>query len=154
VFGGRLPKLNVEGSNPFTRFVRKSMPKLRLRYLPTVGRAARRHRLKVEAFHFRQLLGVLPMPLLSPDRVPKYGRHKQSGQARVLLKGQHSLLGPYGSNASRRQYNRLITLWLANGQQVPAAPTGDLTVTTLINRFWEHARPTTATRMARRVASC
>jgi len=80
------------------------------------------------------------MPLLSPDRVPKYRRHKQSGQARVLLKGQHFLLGPYGSNASRRQYNRLITEWLANGQQVPAAPTGDLTVTTLINRFWEHAK--------------
>ena len=45
-FGSRvfalLPKLDVEGSNPFSRSLSKPLLNLSLRYLPTVGNAARK----------------------------------------------------------------------------------------------------------------
>jgi hypothetical protein len=64
------------------------------------------------------------MPRLPADRLPKYGKHKQSGQARVVLSGQHFLLGPCGSKASRVGDNRITAEWVANGRQLPhpAAP--------------------------------
>lgn len=40
------------------------------------------------------------MTRLSSDRFPKYGKHKQSGQARVVLGGKHILLGPHGTAAA------------------------------------------------------
>lgn len=79
------------------------------------------------------------MPRLSSQRVPKYGKHKQSGQARVVLNGRHFLLGPYGSAASRREYDRLVAEWVAGGRQLPAAG-ADVTISTLIVRFWDHAK--------------
>src|SRR5688500_13916404 len=80
------------------------------------------------------------MARLSPDRVPKYGKHKQSGQARVVLNGRHFLLGPHGSKVSRQEYDRLIGEWIANGRRVEDAAAGDLTISTLILHFWEHAQ--------------
>jgi integrase len=80
------------------------------------------------------------MPRLKDNQVPKYGRHRQSGQARVVLNGRHHLLGPHGSKASRQEYDRLIAEWVANGRQGPAAAAGELTVATLIIRFWTHAQ--------------
>jgi hypothetical protein len=76
------------------------------------------------------------MPKLAPDRVPSYRRHKQSGQAIVTLRGRDHLLGPYGTKASRAEYDRLIAEWVANGRQSRPTAGGDLTVTTLIGRFW------------------
>ena len=35
------------------------------------------------------------------DHVPKYSRHKGSGQAVVTIRGRDQYLGPYGSKASR-----------------------------------------------------
>lgn len=80
------------------------------------------------------------MPRLPSDRVPKYGKHKQSGQARVVLNGRHYLLGTHGTKASKLQYDRLIAEWVANGRQAPLGGNGDLSVSTLIMRFWEHAK--------------
>ena len=79
------------------------------------------------------------MPRFPPDALPKYGKHKQSGQARVVLNGRPYLLGPHGSKASRREYDRLVGEWIANGRQAPGR-TADLTISTLIVRFWEHAQ--------------
>ena len=78
------------------------------------------------------------MPRLSPQRVPKYGKHKQSGQARVVLSGRHFLLGPHGSRASRDEYDRLVGEWVAAGRHLPATP-DELTVATMVNRFRKHA---------------
>ena len=72
------------------------------------------------------------MPRLSPDSLPKYGKHKQSGQARVVLNGRHFLLGPYGSKASIVEYDRLLAEWVANGRQLPAPASGEMTISTLI----------------------
>jgi hypothetical protein len=38
--------------------------------------------------------------------VPKYRRHKQSGQAIVTISGRDHLLGPHGSQASQLEYDR------------------------------------------------
>ena len=51
---------------------------------------------------------------------PKYRRHKSSGKAVVTLNGRDFYLGPYGSKASRIEYDRLVAEWMANHRH-PAA---------------------------------
>jgi hypothetical protein len=55
------------------------------------------------------------MPCLK-NSLPKYRKHKQSGQAIVTLSGRDFLLGPHGTQASRLEYDRLIMEWLASGR--------------------------------------
>ena len=47
------------------------------------------------------------MPRLS-NSLPKYRRHRPSGQAVVTLSGRDFYLGPYGTKASKLEYDRLI----------------------------------------------
>lgn len=55
------------------------------------------------------------MPRLG-NRVPQYRRHKQSGQGIVTINGRDYLLGPYGTSASKLEYDRLVTEWLSSGR--------------------------------------
>ena len=48
--------------------------------------------------------------------VPKYQKHRASGQAVVSINGRDHYLGLHGSKASRIEYDRLITEWLASGR--------------------------------------
>jgi hypothetical protein len=41
--------------------------------------------------------------------VPAYRLHKPSGQARVIVGGEHFYLGKYGSPESREEYARLVS---------------------------------------------
>jgi hypothetical protein len=59
------------------------------------------------------------MPRL--NRPPKYRKHKASGQAVVTLGGVDHYLGPHGTKASRREYDRLIGEWLVSGGVTAAA---------------------------------
>jgi hypothetical protein len=65
-----------------------------------------------------------------PSRLPKYRRHKQSGQAIVTIPDglgvrRDFLLGPYGSAASRQKYDRLLGEWQASGRRLsPCGETG------------------------------
>ncbi|MGA2255195.1 MAG: tyrosine-type recombinase/integrase [Thermoguttaceae bacterium] len=43
-----------------------------------------------------------------PKRVPAYRLHKPSGQARVIINGEHLYLGIYGSPESQEKYARLL----------------------------------------------
>ena len=76
------------------------------------------------------------MPQLR-NKYPSYRRHKASGQAVVDLGGTTYYLGPHGSKASKREYDRLIQLWLAKGRTMPRSDgaTG-ITVTELLARYW------------------
>jgi hypothetical protein len=82
------------------------------------------------------------------DALPKYSKHKASGQAVVTLNRVDRYLGPHGTKTSKLEYDRLIAEWLANGRQIPAA--NDLTVIELMSRYWKqvkrhyvkHGRPT------------
>jgi integrase len=78
------------------------------------------------------------MPRLSQS-VPKYRKHRASGQAVVTLNGRDHYLGPHGTKASRLEYDRLIGEWLANGRNSPRAPAQALCVVELIARYWKFA---------------
>ncbi len=77
------------------------------------------------------------MPRLTNSN-PSYCRHRASGQAIVTIDGKDFYFGPWGSAASRREYDRILAEWLANGRRAPLACT-DITVVELIDRFWSHA---------------
>lgn len=80
------------------------------------------------------------MPKLSRSSVPSYCRHRASGQAIVKLDGKAFYLGPYGSKVSRREYDRLVGEWVANGRRLPSNNGHtDHTVNELCSAYWTHA---------------
>jgi integrase len=76
------------------------------------------------------------MPRLNHS-VPKYQRHRASGQAVVSIQGKDFYLGRYGSQASKLEYDRRLGEWMAAGrpQHPPSAP-DSITVVQLIASFW------------------
>jgi len=54
------------------------------------------------------------MPRQSSSFVPKYRKHRGSGQAIITLAGIDRYLGPHGTKVSRVEYDRLIGEWLEN----------------------------------------
>jgi integrase len=79
------------------------------------------------------------MPRLR-NSVPKYRKHKASGQAVVKLNGQDIYLGPHGTKVSRREYDRLVSEWLAGGRQLVITAGDGLTIVEAIARYWRHAK--------------
>ena len=79
------------------------------------------------------------MPRLS-DSLPKYRKHRATGQAVVTLSGRDFYLGPHGTKASRREYDRLIGEWLACGRQPLHVSAADLSVAELCVRYLKYAR--------------
>jgi len=55
--------------------------------------------------------------LYSRKQLPKYCRHKSSGRAFVRIGGKMYYLGKYDSEASKREYDRIIAEFVANGRQ-------------------------------------
>jgi len=72
------------------------------------------------------------MPRLTHQN-PAYRHHKGSGQAVVSIGGRDHYLGSWKSRASRTEYDRLVSEWLANGRQ--PKHTSDLTVVELLNQY-------------------
>jgi hypothetical protein len=54
------------------------------------------------------------------NSTPKYRKHRASGQAVVTLGGKDHYLGPYGTMASKIEYDCLIREFLANGRRYHA----------------------------------
>jgi integrase len=81
------------------------------------------------------------MPRLAQS-VPKYRKHKASGQAFVELAGRRYYLGPHGSQTSREEYDRLIGEWLQNGRRLKPleAEPGCLLVVELIANYVNFAK--------------
>lgn len=77
------------------------------------------------------------MPVLRSDKLPKYRHHKATRQAVVTLSGQDFYLGPYGTSVSRREYDRLVTEWQANGRRLRPAGSApnDLSVNELADQY-------------------
>ncbi|QDV72480.1 tyrosine-type recombinase/integrase [Botrimarina mediterranea] len=79
------------------------------------------------------------MPTLSKS-LPKYRKHRASGQAVVTIAGVDHYLGPHRSVTSRREYDRLVAEWLARGRQpAPSAETGPKVVEVLA-AYWRFAK--------------
>jgi integrase len=75
------------------------------------------------------------------NRNPSYRKHRASGQAIVTIDGQDLYLGPYGSQASKNEYDRIIGEWLANGRRLATKDlASDLAISELIQRYWEFAQ--------------
>ena len=68
--------------------------------------------------------------------VPKYSRHKASGQARVLVRGKHHYLGPYGSVESKARYEELVKEFLEARNRKDAG----VTVSQVAAAFWRFAK--------------
>lgn len=81
-----------------------------------------------------------------PRRIPSYRLHKPSGQARVIIKGEHIYLGKYGTPKSWEKYHRIIARQL-DGQRV-STPTRlrhdshqpNLTIDQLMLTYWQFAQ--------------
>jgi integrase len=79
---------------------------------------------------------------------PAYQHHKGTGQARVRIGGRDYWLGTYGSDASHREYERLIAEWRTRAPVAQAtappprlpAQQSSLTVAELILAYWRHAQ--------------
>ena len=81
------------------------------------------------------------MPTLI-HRLPKYRRHRASGQAIVSLDGRIVYLGKMNSPESRKAYNRAIAEFLASDRQAPRSPDAPgLTIVELVAAFLRHADP-------------
>ena len=60
------------------------------------------------------------MPNADSVRVPKYAKHKATGQARIQINGRTVYLGKYGSTESHEAYKRAIAEWGQRGSAPPS----------------------------------
>ncbi|TWU27622.1 tyrosine-type recombinase/integrase [Bythopirellula polymerisocia] len=74
------------------------------------------------------------------NHLPKYRKHRGSGQAVVTLNGRDFYLGPHSTKASKLEYDRLIGEWLASGRNSLHGPTGETTVVELCTRYLQFAK--------------
>ena len=80
------------------------------------------------------------MPKLTKS-VPKYRCHKASGQAVVSLLGKDHYLGLWQSKASKVEYDRLISEWLAAGRpEYRSTVPNDLAIVELLAGYWSFAQ--------------
>lgn len=72
-------------------------------------------------------------------RNPSYRKHKATGQAVATLSGRDFYLGPYGSKASKDEYDRCVREWNAAWKMLPVQE-NTLTIAELLLAFWKHAQ--------------
>ena len=72
--------------------------------------------------------------------IPSYRRHGASGQAVVCIAGRTHYLGPHGTQASLREYDRVVAEWLARGRASEPLHDAPLTVSELCARYLPFAR--------------
>lgn len=76
-------------------------------------------------------------------RIPSYRLHKPSGQARVIIGGEHIYLGKHGSPESWEKYHRVVTERVCTGLAKVAGPAAisnpDFSVNEFILAYWKHA---------------
>ena len=58
-----------------------------------------------------------------------------SRQAMVTFTGKAFYFGPWGTKASKVEYDGLISEWLANGRRRPSLAPSDLTLEKLVAAF-------------------
>lgn len=78
------------------------------------------------------------MPRIAGASIPKYRKHRPTGQAVVTIGGVDFYLGPHGTKVSRVEYDRLIAEWMANGRQAPGTVAAGLTMAELIRLYRQH----------------
>ncbi len=80
------------------------------------------------------------MPRLTQS-FPKYPKHRGSGQAVTTIGGKDFYRGPYGTRASKREYDRLIAEWLAADRSATfGKPAEVLTIVEIAVAYLHHAK--------------
>jgi integrase len=79
------------------------------------------------------------MPRLTRE-VPRYRKHRASGQAIVTLSGQDVYLGPHGTKVSRLEYDRQVAEWLARGRRPLDANDGEAATITVVELIAAYKR--------------
>ena len=74
------------------------------------------------------------------NALPKYRKHKASGQAVVTLGGKDHYLGPHASKASVREYDRHVAEWLARGRTALSADPHAVTVAEVLLAYVKFAK--------------
>lgn len=73
--------------------------------------------------------------------LPKYRKHRASGQAIVTFGGRDFYLGPYGSRSSRIEYDRLTEEFLASGRSLTfGQPEPTVSIVQLAADYLMHAK--------------
>jgi len=72
-------------------------------------------------------------------QLPKYCHHKATNRAFVRIEGKMYYLGKYGSDTSRREYDRIIAEFIANGRQPFQRPT-EIRIENLVARFLDYVQ--------------
>ncbi len=75
----------------------------------------------------------------SPSDIPALRRVDATGRAVVHLDGQDHDCGPHGAPEALAEYDRLLTLWLANGRTMPKGAANTLTIDQLADAYWARA---------------
>jgi len=76
----------------------------------------------------------------SSNHVPKYRKHRASGQAIVTIRGRDHYPGPHGTKVRKVEYDRLIAEFLANGRQPLHTSPSEITVVELCARYIDYAK--------------
>jgi len=71
--------------------------------------------------------------------VPKLRHHKPSGRAVVTLNLKDHYVGAWGTKAAVEEYERLVSVWLANGRRLET-DSQDISVAELSERYLEFAK--------------
>ena len=80
------------------------------------------------------------MPQLA-NSLPEYRKHKATGQAVTTIGGKDFYLGPHGTVACKKEYDRVIAEYLASGRSpVFGKPALVLTITQLAVAYVRHAK--------------
>jgi len=76
--------------------------------------------------------------LKNTPKKPSYRKHKPTGQAVITLNGKDFYLGLHGSKASKREYDRRVSEWLANDRTLKSGY--DITITELMAAYLRYAK--------------
>lgn len=71
---------------------------------------------------------------------PKYRRHKATGQAVVVIRGNYFYLGKHGSSASREAYRRLVAEYMQTGTTPTQTTQDTITVVEVLAAYLKFAR--------------
>ncbi len=78
------------------------------------------------------------MPILK-NIIPRYRKHRATGQAVVTLSGKDYYLGPHGTKTSKNEYDRLVAEWLSSGRRLETEMDA-VTVTEVIAAYLRWAK--------------
>jgi integrase len=80
------------------------------------------------------------MPRLAHS-LPKYCKHKASGQAVVKVFGRYVYLGPYNTKTSKLEYDRVVAEWLAAGRPSQTiTPHAEISVAEVMVAYLRHVK--------------